>query len=118
MPLPRSQRIRRSSEFAPVREKGASWSSRYLILATLPLAGEPQSRFGFTVTRRVGNAVARNLLRRRLSAIIAAQAPAVTVPYLVVTIPRHGAAGAEYSTLEREWIKLARRARLLPPAPL
>lgn len=118
MALPRDQRIRRTSEFATVRNKGASWTGRLLILAAMPLENEASPRFGFTVTRRIGNAVVRNRIRRRLSGIISAVAPDISRSCLIVTIPRHGAARAEFSALQAEWIKLARRANLLPPAPL
>ena len=110
MALPRAQRIRRTAEFGTVRGKGASWTGRLLILATLPLPEETHARFGFTVTKRIGNAVHRNRIRRRLSTIIASLAPQISAPHLIVTIPRHGAANAEFEVLKSEWIKLARRA--------
>ena len=116
MALPRPQRIRRTREYGRVRAEGRSWAGRFLILAILPLPDEPHSRFGFTTTRRLGNAVLRNKLRRRFSSIAGSLAPAFTSPHLVVTIPRHGAAGADFEEVKAEWIKLARRAKLLPPA--
>jgi ribonuclease P protein component len=114
MPLPRARRIRRTSEYARVRTEGRSWTGRLLILAVLPLPEESASRFGFTTTRRLGNAVVRNRLRRRFSSIVAEVAAEIAGPHLIVTIPRHGAAGAEFAELQAEWIKLARRAKLLP----
>jgi ribonuclease P protein component len=114
MPLPREQRIRRTAEYARVRAEGRSWTGRLLILAILPLPEEPQSRFGVTVTRRLGNAVARNKLRRRLSAIAAEYAKEVGVPHLVVAIPRHDSVHASFEALKGEWVKLSRRAGLLP----
>lgn len=117
MALPRARRVRRTRDYGAVRQQGASWTGRLLILAALPLPDEPHARFGFTVTKRLGNAVVRNLIRRRLAAIAAEQLPQITKPHLIVTIPRHGAASAEFETLKREWSKLARRAGLLPPAP-
>jgi len=113
MPLPRAQRIRRTAEYGRVRTAGRSWTGRFLILAVLPLPEEPASRFGFTTSRRVGNAVTRNRLRRRFSAVTAALAGEIAAPHLIVTIPRHGAAKADFAELKAEWIKLARRAGLL-----
>ncbi len=116
MALPRAQRIRRTAEYGEVRTNGRSWTGRFLILAILPLPGEAACRFGFTTTRRLGNAVTRNKLRRRFSAIVAGLAGEFQAPHLVVTIPRHNAVGAEFEELKAEWIKLARRAKLLPAA--
>jgi len=118
MPLPREQRIRRTGEFTYVREKGQSRPGRWLILAVAPLAEEKRPRFGFTVSKRVGNAVKRNLIRRRLSAVAARCAADIHQPRLIVTVARHTAAAANYQELEAEWLKLARRAGLLsPPLP-
>lgn len=48
------------------------------LLETKPRAGErikqPGPRFGFTVTKKLGNAVTRNRIRRRLKAAITAAA--------------------------------------------
>ena len=117
MALPRAQRIRRTAEYGAVRTSGKSWTGRFLILAILPLPRETACRFGFTTTRRLGNAVARNKLRRRFSAIVASLTGEFqTPPHLVVTIPRLNAVGAEFEELKAEWIKLARRAKLLSAA--
>jgi ribonuclease P protein component len=48
------------------------------------------SRFGFTVTKKIGNAVTRNRIRRRLKAALAELAPALAQPgfdYVVVARP-------------------------------
>jgi ribonuclease P protein component len=115
MALPRARRVRRTSEFGLVRQQGISCTGRLLILAVLPLPDEPHSRFGFTVTRRLGNAVLRNKVRRRLASITGSVFPQITKPHLIVTIPRYGAVQAEFPVLKAEWLKLARRAGLLPP---
>ena len=119
MPLPRAQRVRRTAEFADVRAKGSTQSGRLLLLAVLEADGESQARFGFTITKRLGNAVARNKVRRRLASIAAEFAPAMQKAVLVISIPRYPAVKAEFAALRAEWQKLARRAGLLlsvPPA--
>lgn len=118
MALPRTRRIRRTREFGRVRAEGRSWTGRFLILATLRLPDEPHSRFGVTVTRRIGNAVTRNKIRRRLSSIAGSFCEEITAPHLIVAIPRHGAVHAGFDDLLADWLKLARRAGLLlSPAP-
>jgi ribonuclease P protein component len=116
MALPRAQRVRHTAEFALIRERGRSFAGRLLTLAVLSLPEEKHARFGFTVTRRLGNAVMRNKVRRRLRAIAASLAPLLSPPHLIVTIPRQGAANANFTDLKAEWTKLARRAGLLPAA--
>ena len=48
-----------------MRREGRSWSNRLLVLAVRPNQA-PESRFGFAVSKRIGNAVLRNRIRRRL----------------------------------------------------
>lgn len=113
MPLPRIRRIRRTSEYSRVRAEGKSCTGRLLVLAYIPLPDEPHSRFGSTITRKIGNAVTRNRLRRRLTAIAHSMLDEMASPYLVVVIARHGAPGVEFEALRAEWIRLARKAGLL-----
>lgn len=108
--------MRRTGEFAAVRAHGVTQSGRLLLLAVLENDGEPGPRFGFTVTKKLGNAVVRNKVRRRLAAIAAEFAPAMQKAALIITIPRYPAVKAEFAALRAEWQKLARRAGLLPPA--
>lgn len=113
MPLPREQRVRRTGEFATVRAKGTTQSGRLLLLGVMDAEGEPRARFGFTVTKKLGNAVVRNKIRRRLASIAAEFAPAMQKAALVISIPRYPAVKAEFAALRAEWVKLARRAGLL-----
>jgi ribonuclease P protein component len=109
MGLPRHLRMTRRGEFAAVREGGRAWSGKLLTLAFLekpPLAGIG-IRFGFTLTKKLGNAVERNRLRRRLREIARiAQADGRTDSLSgdLVTIPRRGAVAAEFDALRREWL--------------
>ena len=58
-------RLRRRNEFAGVYRRGRAWSNEVLVLRALPNNLE-HNRFGFSVSRKVGNAVVRNRVRRRL----------------------------------------------------
>jgi ribonuclease P protein component len=63
-------------------------------------AGEARLRIGFTVTKRVGHAVERNRIRRRLRrAVLDARPPRPDMPVDVVVIARRDALTAEYRVL-------------------
>lgn len=83
-----------------------------LILRTLP-NGRGETRFGFTVASRVGKAVVRNRVRRRLRE--GARLTPVRGGWDVVFIARPPAAQADYWGLKSAVQELLRRARLLPP---
>ncbi len=59
----RRYRLRSKDRFQQVRRQGRSYKHRLVILVTLP-NDLPYSRFGFTASRRIGNAVKRNRARR------------------------------------------------------
>lgn len=119
MRLPRSRNMRSRSEFLRVRKEGRSFGGRYLVLAALRAEEIATFRVAFVVPKRVGKAVHRNLLRRRLRAIVAEAVDALQPGHYLVTIARAGAAEQSYATLWKEWRWLAKRARLqrrFPPS--
>jgi ribonuclease P protein component len=64
------------------------------------LPGEAPARFGFTVTKKLGNAVRRNRIRRRLKAAIAAGAGGLAQSgFDYVIVARSAAFDRPYSDL-------------------
>ena len=113
MQLTRHQTMKRASEFAMVRAKGSSAAGRFLVLSTLPYSGEgvgaKESRFGIITTRKLGHAVVRVLLRRRVREILREHGDPLQYGHYVVIIPRHTAATASYQELEKDFQKLLKR---------
>ena len=59
-------RLKRRAEFLRVAAKGHKAATHGLVLQALPRDDDEPARLGFTVTKKVGNAVVRNRARRRL----------------------------------------------------
>ncbi len=109
MSLKRADRLRKSAEYVAVRREGRSWTDANLVLSARR-ADSDRARFGFTVSKRIGNAVTRNRIRRRLKAA-AADAPAKP-GWDIVIIARDRARDADYWTLRRSLNRLLGRARI------
>jgi ribonuclease P protein component len=96
----RRHRLSRSRDFAAVYRHGRSVSTRFLVLHWFPREdgddGEP--RLGLAVPKRVGNAVARNRMKRRLREVWRAR---------LDTLPR----GRDYVLVVREGLPEAVEAR-------
>ena len=60
--FPRLRRIRRSSEYQKNWREGARYHTAHFIAVISP--GRDHTRLGLTVSRKVGNAVCRNRLKR------------------------------------------------------
>lgn len=118
MALPSEKRLKRTRDFAAVREQGKSWTSRSLILAVRPRPGAASAHAGFTTTKRLGNAVVRNKIRRRLRMIVRQNFTRITVSHDLVTIAKYPAVRADFAGLKQEWERLAERAGLFATAPL
>ena len=59
-------RLKRRAEFLRIASKGKKAATHGLVLQALDNNMADTSRIGFTVTKKVGNAVVRNRTRRRL----------------------------------------------------
>lgn len=112
MRLTRQQTMKRASEFAMVKTVGTSEAGRFLVLSTaaLPVGQEDvASRFGIITTKKVGHAVVRNLMRRRVREILRARGEALASGLRVVIIVRNRAATAAYADMEKDFLKLLQR---------
>lgn len=106
----RAQRLRRRQEFAAVYRRGRPFRADLLIMRVLRTGG-PQSRFGFTASKAVGNAVVRNRVRRRMRE--AARSLPVAAGYDIVFNSRARAATATFAQIRVEMRSLLDRADLL-----
>lgn len=75
--------------------------------------GRPYNRLGLTTGAKLGHAVVRNKLRRRLRAIYRLHEAELKPGFDIVVVCRAGAVTASYQRLERDFLRLARRNGLL-----
>src|SRR6476660_946677 len=114
--FPRSRRLTLDSEFKRVRTEGASISGETLTLGVLKNAApKAPARAGFITSRRVGRAIVRNRIRRRLREIFRKHQHEISGGVWIVTIASVRTARRTSHALEDEWLRLARRASILAP---
>jgi ribonuclease P protein component len=103
----------RRREFARVRNSGKSLAGRHLVMATLADPAVGHLKVGVITSRRVGKAVVRNRLRRRLRALLSKHGAELAGGRYLVVVARKGAGEANFRALEDDWLRLARRLGIL-----
>jgi ribonuclease P protein component len=96
--MQRRHRLTRSQDFDAVYRRGRSVSTRFLVLywfAREEQAGE--SRLGLAVPKRVGGAVVRNRIKRRLRELWRSRIETIPAGYDYVLVVRPGTAEAAES---------------------
>lgn len=106
--LPQRFRLRRSREFARVRRAGRSAGTSLLVLYVLPRRS-PQARVGFSVSKRVGNAVVRNRVKRHMREAIRLHLPQLRSGQDLVLIARPSAAAARHQQVVESVTYLLRK---------
>jgi ribonuclease P protein component len=110
--LPRERLIRRRAIFTAARERGRRTTNRWMTLSVLPrdsAASRDASEVAFLTPKRIGSAVIRNKLRRRMREIYRRMPGAARDVYLV-WIARPTAAELPFAELKECMLTLLRRA--------
>lgn len=110
--MEKQYRLRKNADFQRVRRQGQSWANRLLVLNVIS-NGLDHSRFGFSVSRRLGKAVVRNRAKRLMREAVRWQRDGVVGGWDVVLIARLPMREADFPAVERAVEQLLRRTRLL-----
>ena len=102
--------LTKKEQFQSVYRSGGNWSDNNLVIRALP-NGLEISRFGITVSRRVGKAVIRNKFKRLVREII--RETSIKPGFDIVFIARVVVAGAGYTAVKRSLEELLARAGLI-----
>ena len=94
-------RLRRRAEFLHVQHGGHKLRRRHVMLFVLA-SQHPSSRIGFTVSRKVGGAVVRNKVRRRLREIVRQHENLLAAGWDYVVIASPSAASATFHQLHED----------------
>ena len=111
--FPKSCRLTHRSEYERLRREGVTQRGRLLMLSVISMENSAEWRAGFVTSTRLGGAVVRNRVRRRLREIVRRHQHELRRGVWFAIIARYEAVTASYSTLEDEWLRLARRASIL-----
>ena len=114
--LPSAARLRRRSDFGRVYAKGRSYATDLIVVYVLPGRGRT-TRVGFSVSGKLGKAVARNRTRRRLQEGVRLLLSNINGRYDVVVVARRRSAEAGIGELRAAVVELFRRSGITDRQP-
>ncbi|MEM7114764.1 MAG: ribonuclease P protein component [Chloroflexota bacterium] len=113
--LPKRYRLRRAKEVGQLRKQGRAWRHPLAILLVDSCTdASPQvSRFAFSASRRVGNAVVRNRAKRLLRESVHQHLDEIETGWNCLFIARSFTPDASLAEVETAVLQLLKRAKLL-----
>ncbi len=111
MGLSKHRRLRRREEFRTALRRGNRARDGLLSITAVNSNDDAtEARYGFAISKRVGNAVVRNRIKRRLKAIVGTSNHPKGWDYVIYAFPP--ASAADSNQLRESVHRLTRRAML------
>ena len=107
-----SKSLKLNHLFRRLYHKGKSCANKYLVLYCRK-NGSQENRIGLTVSGKLGHAVVRNKIRRRLREIYRLHESEFLPGRDIVVVARSRTVGAPYAKLERAFLSLSEKLGLL-----
>ena len=109
--------LKQNHEFRRLYNRGKSAVSPYFAIYCRK-TGRPYSRLGITTGVKLGNAVKRNFVRRRIRALYRSNEAGLQPGYDIVVVARTRAIFGRYADLERSFHQITRKLVLTLGAPV
>lgn len=110
--MDKKYRLRKNQDFKKVYKRGKNYWNRNLILHVME-NGLDHSRVGFTVSKKIGNSVVRNRVKRRLKEIFRRNFNNVKEEYDIIIIPKRNVVSIGHKELESAMLHVLKLADLL-----
>lgn len=106
----KGHRLKRNRDFRVVFARGSSVANRFYVLYVIKKPQPSELRIGFSVSRKVGNAVSRNRVKRVLREVFRKWIPELPGSLDLVVIARKDAAPLGFAEADRQMRALWRKA--------
>ena len=107
-----SDSLKNNRDFQSVYKKGRSFADRLIVIYVME-NNTPGNRLGISVSKKIGNSVVRHHFCRLIREIYRLHEDMFNSGLDIVVVARKGAADAEYHDLERSFMNLSKRQRIV-----
>ncbi|GEN34692.1 ribonuclease P protein component [Aneurinibacillus danicus] len=108
----RKNRLRKNEEFQVVFKQGTSVANRQFVIYSLKKEGQEDFRVGVSVSKKMGNAVTRNRLRRAIKEAIRLRADEIKSNLDFIVICRLPAVDLEFHQFKESLYHCMKKAQL------
>jgi len=108
---PRQERMQYRWEFNQVKKHGLSFVGKLIVLSIVKHKQMDGRRIGYVITKRIGPAILRNRIKRKLREIYRLHRAFFNDGISIVIIARPAAVKASYMEFSKEFLNLYQSAR-------
>ncbi|GGD02614.1 ribonuclease P [Pontibacillus chungwhensis BH030062] len=111
--MKKQYRIKKNEEFQHVFKKGSSFANRQLVLYYVKKEEQPHFRIGLSVSKKIGNAVMRNQIKRYLRQAFLELEPRMEQNYDIVVIARKPTNQMNFQEIKKSLSHVLKKTNLL-----
>lgn len=111
--MDKKNRLTKREYFDKVYRHGKSAANHQFVLYYMVKRQQEEFRLGVSVSKKLGNAVVRNRIRRMLKEIVRLNAARIPGGYDLILLARKPAAEMDYHEMEKSVLHVLKRASLL-----
>ncbi|WP_026568921.1 MULTISPECIES: ribonuclease P protein component [Sediminibacillus] len=111
--MKKAYRLKKNEEFQLVFKKGKSFANRQLVIYYLAKTGQEHYRIGLSVSKKIGNAVVRNRIKRYLRQAFLELDEQVADTYDIIVIARKPAKDMDFHQIKKSLMHVLSKSRLL-----
>ncbi|EDL64155.1 ribonuclease P protein component [Bacillus sp. SG-1] len=109
----KEQRVKKNIEFQEVFKKGTSIANRQFVVYKLHKEDQQYFRIGLSVSKKIGNAVVRNQIKRYIRQVFLELKDEVKNNYDYVIIARKPAADMDFHEIKKSMIHVLKKSKAL-----
>ncbi|WP_019413362.1 ribonuclease P protein component [Paenisporosarcina sp. TG20] len=107
------QRVKKSKEFQKIFNHGKSFANRQFVLYLLPKVEQEEFRIGLSVSKKVGNAVTRNRIKRYIKQSFLELKDVINPKMDYVIIARNQAASLDFHDSKKSLEHVLKVAKMI-----
>lgn len=113
--MKKKNRIKKNEDFQKVFKQGKSMANRQFVIYMLNQPEEKEFRLGLSVSKKIGNAVTRNRVKRLVRQVFLEEKDSLKTGMDFIVIARKPASEMDYHEVKSSLLHLFRKTKILKP---